>query len=488
MIADKPDWKNWVKPYDIVIVSAGYASLIAATILARAGKRVAVVEKTHRVGGRVGCTDWNGYWLDFGHRDDEDYEDNWQMISQNGRYYQKAAHAAGVSLPMIEISPAAMIHELSSDRTILFSPDDPAAPLEFGAKMAGATDDQVARLKAKLGWLAGESAGKWLPVSFGDWLRDEFPDPADESIHRTMLWVAGIIFALPPEKFSIGRYIELMQDPITISKIGDAEVGGMQGLPEAYARAFAEAGGHLYYGLVVDELIVEDGRTAGLIARDEASVVTKFLAPTVIYGLPVWKIFDIVSDAHFTPDTVTHMRGLEEAYRGDTICLNLGLSRRPTIRATGEEDYFAGYHGFAEADMGANGWIFNSTSSPTTAPEGKHLLWAGWFTAGAGTTWEGPFSTFEEGRKKIDLIHDKMREYYSDLDEITEWVNYQWHKGYWGSAANFWTMRRGPLELDTLPGLYFAGSTVEVAGLYQEISAHSGLEVAKRILARPSDS
>jgi phytoene dehydrogenase-like protein len=478
------DWKNWEKNYDTVIVSAGYAGLIAGTILAKAGKKVAIVEKTHRVGGRVGCAEWNGYWLDFGHRDDDDYEDNWQMISKNGQYFEKASKAAGVSVPLVPILPATIIHEFSSDKTVFFSPDDPAAPLEFGATMAGATPEQIERLKEKLGFLATQSADEWLPVGFGEWLQKEFPDPVDEPIHRTMLWMAGLIFALPPEKFSIGRYIQLMQDPIVLSKIDDKEVGGMQGLPEAYAREFLKAGGDIYYGVVVDELLVEAGKAKGLIARDEASVILKFNAENIIYSLPVWRIFDIVDEKLFDPEVAAHMHAQKAAYEGDSLCMNIGLSRRPTIRATGELDYFGGYHGFAEDYMGANGWIFNSTSSPKTAPEGKHLLWAGWFTPAAGSSWEGPFKSFAEGKKKIDTIHQKMREYYSDLDEVTEWVNYQWHKGYWGSAANFWTQRRGPLTVDTIKGLYFAGSTVEIDGLFQEISAHSGLEVAQRILGK----
>jgi len=475
---------DWIKKFDTIVLGAGYGGLIAATILAKRGQKVAIIEKTHRVGGRVGCANWHDYWLDFGHRDDDDYEDNWIMNSQVGQYYRKAAEAAGVGeLPLVAMYPAAIIHELDSNKTVEFSPDDPDATLNFASTMAGATPEQVAKLKGKLAYLAGEDPAKWLPVSFGEWLAKEFPDPAEEPVHRAMLWMAGLIFALPPEKFSVGRFIQLIRDPITVSKIDDRQVGGMQGLPEAYRRKYQAYGGEIFYGQIIDEIILEGSEVKGVVARDEASVVTVFKADAVVYSNPVWQIFKTISEEHFDPAVVAHCWEVEKAYRGDSICINIGLSRQPTIRETGKLDDYPGCHCFAEDWMGANLWVFNSISSPKTAPEGKHLLWAGWFTPGEGSRWEGPFKTFEEGRKRIDIIYMKMREYYSDLDEVTEWVNYQWHKGYWGSAANFWPLPRCPMTVDTIKGLYFAGSTVECDGLFQEISANSGLQVANLIQA-----
>ena len=39
--------------YDVIVIGAGYGGATAAALLARAGKRVALVDKTPRPGGKV---------------------------------------------------------------------------------------------------------------------------------------------------------------------------------------------------------------------------------------------------------------------------------------------------------------------------------------------------------------------------------------------------------------------------------------------------
>jgi hypothetical protein len=52
--------------YDIVIAGAGFAGIYSAWRLARAGKKVALVEAADYIGGNLKSREWNGYWLDNG--------------------------------------------------------------------------------------------------------------------------------------------------------------------------------------------------------------------------------------------------------------------------------------------------------------------------------------------------------------------------------------------------------------------------------------
>lgn len=48
-------------PYDVVVIGAGYGGATAAALLAHAGRRVALVEKTPRAGGKTQTLDRKGY-------------------------------------------------------------------------------------------------------------------------------------------------------------------------------------------------------------------------------------------------------------------------------------------------------------------------------------------------------------------------------------------------------------------------------------------
>lgn len=54
------------KKYDVVIVGGGFGGLTAATILARAGRSVVVLEKSRQVGGRAITQDQNGFLFNLG--------------------------------------------------------------------------------------------------------------------------------------------------------------------------------------------------------------------------------------------------------------------------------------------------------------------------------------------------------------------------------------------------------------------------------------
>lgn len=101
--------------------------------------------------------------------------------------------------------------------------------------------------------------------------------------------------------------------------------------------------------------MVKDHQVIGVIARDEANVVTDFRASAVVFSDPVWQVFKVFNESSFDPEMVApHCNEVEKAYRGDSICINIAVSRAPTIRATGKPDDYGGAHCFAEDWMGAN--------------------------------------------------------------------------------------------------------------------------------------
>lgn len=124
-----------------------------------------------------------------------------------------------------------------------------------------------------------------------------------------------------------------------------------------------------------------------------------------------------------------------------------------------------------------------SLATPTAAPPGKHLITFLYCTGGNLDEVNPPFSSFAEARDKItSTAITCARDYYSDLDEITEWVSFSYHKGPSEVGWFFSPVERAPVECPTIEGLYFVGSTTEVAGSYQDLEAHAALIATEMIL------
>ena len=205
--------------------------------------------------------------------------------------------------------------------------------------------------------------------------------------------------------------------------------------------------------------------------RDKINIVQEFQAPIIVFGDPVWEVFKVLNERHFPREVVENAKKLETGYRGDFWVKNIGVSRLPTIRSTGKKDQFIGYNQVLFDRT--TGWSIPSLSSKKAAPPGKHVLCLNGTTRVPGS--------FKSAKGDAEAVHAYMRKYYSDLDEVTEWENYQWPK-VWGTSNCWVPVLRSPLHVPEIDGLYFVGDTVEVDGMFNDIAANSALQATQLIL------
>ncbi|BBZ14806.1 NAD(P)-binding protein [Mycobacterium branderi] len=81
---------------DAILAGGSLAGLVAAAVLSRQGYRVIVLEETGHLGSRVGGTQVDGYWIDWGHRDGHGVGD----IAFAPVFTRRAAEAVGISAPL----------------------------------------------------------------------------------------------------------------------------------------------------------------------------------------------------------------------------------------------------------------------------------------------------------------------------------------------------------------------------------------------------
>ena len=101
-------------------------------------------------------------------------------------------------------------------------------------------------------------------VSVADWVRTVTSNPlTQEFIYRTIYGYGSITIRRPEDMSTyttIFEFMELMKEDIPLVAINDPNYPGTWGLPMAFANAMLDKGGEAQANMVVDKIIVEDGK------------------------------------------------------------------------------------------------------------------------------------------------------------------------------------------------------------------------------------
>lgn len=162
-------------------------------------------------------------------------------------------------------------------------------------------------------------------------------------------------------------------------------IGGMGSITQAMARACREAGVDIVLNHPVEEVIVANGRTVGVVARGKAWATT-----TVVAGVNPKLLFDrLVPRGAVDLDTSSRMHGWK--CESATFRMNVALSELPkfTVLPKKGNHLTAGiimapsldYMHRAYLDAAVTGWakrpiiemLIPSTLDPGLAPRGKHV-------------------------------------------------------------------------------------------------------------------
>lgn len=329
--------------YDVVVIGAGYGGASAAALLAHSGRRVALIEKNPRAGGKGATISRKGY----------EYE-MWGAVgvpAQASRFHE-LVDVLGVAdrAPFImpEGNVASVYYKAASGEwRNSIGPakqsEDPGA-LDRVKSVYGATDDDVAALAnlfATMLLMSDEEVDALENVGMLDFVKGFGLPP---SLITQVCTGLNMAMCVPINRLAASEGIFVMRQ-IVNGGAGRYHVGGYGKVAEVCAEYVAENGGTFVHGERVKGIVIEGGRAVGVetsdgVIRARATVSNAGIQPTVL---------KLAGAEHFPAAYVERVRSLEPslAIAGVRYILDAQVFEAPIILAYSDEswlddDRFAG--------------------------------------------------------------------------------------------------------------------------------------------------
>lgn len=391
-------------PIDVLIVGSGINSLVCAALLARAGRKVHVLERESVLGG---CIRTDELTLPGFKHDTLSTAHPLFMVGEAYAKLGKALHAAGLEYcntdsPTGVLMPDGRYMVLSTSRETNLAHFDAAAAGD-GAALTAAMNDvatqapllfsllgnelwrwKMAKTLAGVAWKDGSQAltdfvGTALPPA-RPWLEQAFASEQARALLAPWVLHCG----LGPDAPLSGLMARVVA--FTLEAVGMPIVkGGNANTVRAFEKVIRDAGGTLETGADVERVLVQGGRAVGVRLADgrevRAGEVVCNVTPTQLYGR-------LLEPSVVPPAALTQAR--QWRYGKGNMQIHLALSEAPEwpakdlervsyLHLSGGSDAVSRAVNEAERGMlpaEPTICVVQPTQfDPSRAPEGKHILW-----------------------------------------------------------------------------------------------------------------
>ncbi len=508
------------KRFDVVVVGAGLGGLVAAGLLAQAGRKVLVVEQHYLAGGNTTCFRRKGYHFDVGlHYIGECGENHW---------LRRILAAAGADVEYEELDPEGYDTVICPDFTFRFpagiEPLRQALADQFPAERKG-IDRYIKALRQLrlLQKLEHNPLQFWhiLPRSvlllrYLNGTFASFLDSCNVSPQlRAVLAAQAGDYGLPPSQASVVIGLGL-----TAHYANGAYYpkGGGQGISDRIVEAIEGAGGTVLLSTPVTRILVDGGRVKGLEFQSKKLGKQTVEAPVVISNADIKRtVKQLVGPEHFSPKTVQRVEeyrmapGLGAVYMG----VNRDLKQEDIPRTNfwlysdyDDERHFSvmesgQFH--AEPHCYISIASLKDPSNPSMAPEGKTNLELMSLVTNRPESWGVTAEQVRTGEyREVQAYKDRKQEYAESLikvasrkfpwleDEIdfmevatplthTRFTSSTGGTSYGIACTPDQMLGRRPTHKTEVKGLYLAGASLRtghgIAGV-----ALSGAAVASQLL------
>ena len=365
--------------YDVVVIGAGTAGLVCASVLAQQGRRVALVERHRYLGGRAMERRFRGHQLGLGSH----------LVEDPGDSLTRACELIGVTLTHSERSDSMPFWH--GDRWI------PIQQLYDGASKSG-----LKRCIEALTQTSFEELDRLDHLSLREWMR-QFTH--EEGVFQ--VWEAISILEQITDKWydhsaSENLYVrKLHYERRRTAGYSFWPIGGWEQLWKQIAARFAELGGTLIQPATVERVLVRDGRVEGVRLRagaarcelrasgagagesdatgeweatGEPGAGETIEADQVVVSAPVWELPRIFDDGVLPSNLLQRVRMLANN-RNKACWIGYWIAAEEPVIASSEREMasFA-----ATPRTGLGGFTLNFTGyDPGVSPPGEYLTCVG---------------------------------------------------------------------------------------------------------------
>jgi monoamine oxidase len=332
--------------------------------------------------------------------------------------------------------------------------------------------------REKYGWMSDKDYAEMVKVHKQKFQVHTIAD-AEKLDHITLKdWVEGITESELAQEFhyAMGTFQTIINDPalnaagenlkvflqvqetgvhITNGSWGFAGAPGHRFITEGFAAAVKEADSDIVTGARVKEVIINNGRTYGVVAEIEGKT-TEIKSPVVVCTVPPKVLLKILPENLLPPDFV---KLTKKIIHTSMVAGQFGMTKPLSTFCELKVDPRSFYHtsmlipeseglfrGNVPLDI-----VSCSTMAPTTAPEGKHL-------AGMASS---ILAEEAHDKKKVDIVIDRMLKFadtaFPGWRESLEFMFFTVGDTciLWRHPEDEWVDVKCP----TIEGLYFAGDT-----------------------------
>jgi phytoene dehydrogenase-like protein/NAD-dependent dihydropyrimidine dehydrogenase PreA subunit len=425
--------------YDAVVIGAGIGGLMTAAGLARAGKKVLVLEQLSFVGGKYTHLMHKGYAITTA---------AWTCPGPNSRVGRLCTKlGADIEWITIHDTKARGDHWVVRKDGRRFSSLDEAqetlvgGPLGMAKVYAWIADMYDPQVSYPDDMTARQYIEKYFPGN------EEYIQYVETIITYCFASQTVDTFPAMETKRAIVDSLEQMADWGTA-------IGGTAAIVAAVERVIRDHGGQIATRTRVTSIEVEDGRARGVTLDNRRTIA----ADVVVHNAGLNRLMSLVGEDNLPADYVAC---LQSAVSSDVACIILGATE-PLL---GTEHSLLHTMGW-ERTLNCYAPTF---FDPTLAPQGRHILDVFWVM-------QPPF----DERYELDLVLAQLHDVFSNFDQVVELQVPMFFTGLWTAEMAHRIHQSGEDRLDPqspIENLYLVGYDCIGYGMAGDIIPH-GVERA----------
>lgn len=341
------------RAYDAVILGAGIAGLVATAVLAKEGKKVLLLEREDRPGGRAAVFYHEGYKLGFGAHLSEDPGSGTTAIM---RYL-------GKDFPRGPVNDGMPVYH---EGKWLSMPE-----------VIGTDREELKKVIKVLVESQYSDFDQYEDMPLRTWIQKYTNSASVVKLFEFISMVEGATTVWWDHAAAENLYVRKMH-------YQEAKTAGFSFYPKCgwdnYFHDLEDVirsnGGEIAYNMQAAKVEIQDGQVKGVWAESRQKMTPntfnlEFIAAAhVICTVPVWDIANFIP-MHQLPEWWVDKVKLVAADHHRAVYLGMYIASDEPIYAQSERELAAW---FAGPKTGCPGWGFlNSAFDPKCAPEGKHL-------------------------------------------------------------------------------------------------------------------